>query len=70
MYKYSSNQGDLPQIGDKVQIFNLNEKMNGKTGKVTGWGDVLQSLIILTLDEVLEDGISTVNIPVAVVNKI
>jgi hypothetical protein len=48
----------------------LNEKMNGKTGKVTGWGDVLRYLIILTLDEVLEDGISTVNIPVTVVNKI
>lgn len=70
MYKYSSNTGELPKIGDRVKVFNLNEKLNGKTGTVTGWGDILHDLIIVTFDIILEDGISTVSIPVVVVNKI
>jgi len=70
MFKYNFNKGSSPKIGDRIRIVKLNQQLDGKTGTVTGWGDVLQFLVIVTLDSELSDGISTISIPCTVAEKI
>lgn len=51
MFKYDRDTGNEASIGDAVKVCHTNSTLDGKTGRIGGWGDYFEMLAIVILDE-------------------
>lgn len=62
--RYDRNTGDLPKLGDYVEIIHINQELDGITGTIGGWADYAKLVALVVLDHPMVNGTTVVGIPV------
>jgi len=64
MFKYDGNTGDVPALGDYVEVIHSGTGYDGLRGKIGGWSDHAQMIALIALDKPMSDGRTIVGWPV------
>lgn len=68
MYRYNANTGDLPQLGDRVEVVLSGGPDDGIKGTIGGWGS--EDIALIALDIPKDDGCTIAAWPVVCLKKL
>lgn len=64
MFRYNTNTGDFPKLGDRVEVVNSGLEVDGIKGTIGGWNGLDCVVALIALDQPMEDGRTIVAWPV------
>jgi hypothetical protein len=70
MFRYNSNTGNYPRLGDYVETIISHDFNDGFRGRIGGWGDLDVTIALVLLDNPLDDGRTIVGWPIVSLNVI
>ena len=70
MFRYNANTGNVPKLGDFVQVVNSGPEYDGLCGKIGGWTGGGNMIALVAMNKPLPDGSTIVSWPVVCLEEV